>query len=134
MILLFALLPLLLVAGAPPAAGDVSPLRATELSVCEEIVDLRCPGTARSFDASVESVAVLSKIEGATGEAFVVHVWTFEGKEVKRVRLPVRTASYRIWSSKRVKGLPGKWRVEVFDPLSRSLGAVDFAVDPPRAP
>jgi hypothetical protein len=128
---------------APPAAApgaaaakpvDVSPLKATEITVCEEIVDRGCRAPSRSFGPDVENVTFLSKIDGATGEAFVTHVWTFEGKEVRRVRLPVRTASFRTWSSKRVKGLPGKWRVEVFDPLGRSIGIADFAVEPPRTP
>jgi hypothetical protein len=42
----------------------------------------------------------------------------------------VRNSKYHTWSTKRVKGLPGAWKVEVFDPLGRSLGAVEFVVTP----
>jgi len=44
----------------------------------------------------------------------------------------VKGSPYRTWSTKRVKGLPGKWQAEVLDPLGRSLGAVDFVVQPPK--
>ena len=47
------------------------------------------------------------------------------------MKLPVKASPYRTWSTKRVKGLPGKWRVEVLDPLGRSLGSVDFVVETP---
>ncbi len=118
---------------APPAA-EASPLKATELAVCREIVDRGCDNEGRTFGPDVENVAFFTKVEGATGEAFVFHVWTFEGKEVRRSKLPVRASPYRTWSSKRVKGLPGKWRVEVLDPLDRSLGVVEFTVEAPRTP
>ena len=128
--LLLAGLPLLL-AAAPPAA-EVSPLRATELAVCRDVVDRGCDSEGRSFGPDVENVAFFTKVEGATGEAFVFHVWTFEGKEVRRVRLPLRASPYRTWSSKRVKDQPGRWRVEVLDPVGRSLGVVEFTVQPPK--
>ena len=116
----------------PAAAAEESPLRATELELCEEIVDRACRGAARSFGPDVELVTFLTRIEGATGEAFVSHVWTFEGREVRRVQLAVKASTYRTWSSKRVYGAPGNWRAEVLDPLGRSLGHVDFVVEPPR--
>ena len=122
----------LLLAPTWRAGADDSPLKAVELIVCQQVVDRACQAPSRSFGPDVESVSCLSKVDGATGEAFVSHVWTFEGKEVRRVKLPIKTTSFRTWSSKRVKGLPGKWRVEVFDPLDRSIGVVDFTVEPPQ--
>lgn len=118
---------------APPTeAADASPLRVTEMAVCREIVDRGCDSEGRTFGPDVESVACLTRIEGATGEAFVFHVWSFEGREVQRVRLPVRASSYRTWSKKWVKEQPGRWRVEVLDPIGRPLGVFDFTVQPPK--
>ncbi len=111
-------------------ASDASPLKATEMAVCREIVDRGCDSEGRTFGPDVESVAFLTRVEGATGEAFVFHIWSFEGKEVKRARLPIRTSRYRTWSLKRVKDQPGRWKVEVLDPIGRSLGIVDFTVQP----
>jgi hypothetical protein len=126
-LLLFGLPALL---GAPVAVVDASPLKATEMAVCREIVDRGCDSEGRTFGPDVDSVAFLTKVEGATGEAFVFHVWSFEGKDIQRVRLPIRASPYRTWSLKRVKDQPGRWRVEVLDPIGRSLGVVDFTVQP----
>lgn len=125
---LFLGLPALL--AAPVAVVEGSPLRATEMAVCREIVDRGCDSEGRTFGPDVESVAFLTKVEGATGEAFVFHVWSFEGKDVQRVRLPVRASPYRTWSLKRVKDQPGHWKIEVLDPIGRSLGVVEFTVQP----
>ncbi len=119
-------------AAALPARADESPLKVTDIAVCRDVVDRGCDSEGRTFGPDVDSVAFLTKVEGATGEAFVEHVWSFEGREVRRVRLPVRGPKYRTWSTKRVKGLPGRWKAEVFDPVGRSLGAVEFVVQPPR--
>lgn len=120
-------------AAALPAAGaEVSPLKAPEVAVCEAVVDRTCRGAAKTFSSDVEWLTFLTRVDGATGDAFVTHVWRFEGNEVRKVNLPVRTSSYRTWSSKRVQGTPGKWSCEVFDPLGRSLGVVDFVVEPPK--
>lgn len=119
-----------LLAASP--AVEASPLRVTELAVCREIVDRGCDSEGRVFAADVDSVAFFTKVEGATGEAFVFHVWSFEEKEVRRARLPVRASPYRTWSVKRVKDQPGHWKVEVLDPIGRSLGVVEFTVQPPK--
>jgi hypothetical protein len=116
----------------PVRGADEAALRVTEMAVCREIVDRGCDSEGRTFDADVETVAFLTKVEGATGEAFVEHVWSFEGKEVRRSRLPVKNRVYRTWSTKRVKGSPGKWRADVLDPVGRLLGSVEFTVLAPR--
>jgi len=128
--LLLLALPLLLASPAPPV--EPSPLRVTEIAACREIVDRGCDNEGRAFGPDVESVAVLTRVEGATGEAFVFHVWSFEGREVQRVRLAVKAARYRTWSVKRVKGQPGRWKVEVLDPIGRSLAVLDFVVQQPK--
>lgn len=120
------------VAALPAMGVEVSPLKAPELAVCEAVVDRACRGAAKTFSADVEWLTFLTRIDGATGDAFVTHIWRFEGNEVRKVNLPVRTSSYRTWSSKRVLGTPGKWTCEVLDPLGRSLGVVDFVVEQPK--
>ncbi len=100
--------------------------------MCEAVVDRTCKGAARAFSSDVEWLTFLSKVDGATGEAFVTHIWRFEGKEVRRVNLPVRAATYRTWSSKRVLGMFGKWTCEIQDPLNRSLGVIEFVIEPPK--
>ncbi len=121
-----------LLLSAAAGVADESPLRLAELAVCQDVVGRTCQAPSHSFGADVESVYCLSRIAGATGEASVTHVWTFEKKEVGRMKLPVKGASYRTWSGRKVKGLPGRWKVEVLDPLDRSIGVIEFTVERPR--
>jgi hypothetical protein len=119
-----------LVLATPITWASESPLKASELSLCREVVEAQCHEMERTFGPDVDSVSFLTRIEGATGDAFVSHVWSFEGKELRRIKLPVKNSRFHTWSTKRVKGLPGSWKAEVFDPLGRSLGAVEFVVTP----
>jgi len=114
----------------PITATDESPLKASDIVVCRRVVDASCQGTDLPFSDDTESVAFLTRIEGSTGDAYVEHIWFYGGKESRRVRLVLRGSPYRTWSTKRIKGMPGSWRVEVVDPVGRSLGAVDFSVKP----
>ena len=114
------------------AGADDSPLKVVEMIVCQKVADRACQAPSRAFSSEIEEVSCLSKVEGATGEAFVWHVWYFEGKETRRVKLPIKNAIYRTWSSKRIKDLPGRWKVEVLDPLDRSIGVAEFIVEPPK--
>lgn len=126
---LLAMLGSLVVASA--ALAEESPLRVSELDVCQEVVDRKCQGGGKTFRSDVEQVSFVTRVEGATGDAFVTHVWTFEGEEVRRIKLPIRRASYRTWSTKTVRKLPGRWKAEILDPIGRSLGAIEFVVLPP---
>jgi hypothetical protein len=126
---LLAMLGCLVVVSA--ARAEESPLRVSELDVCQEVVDRKCQGGGKTFRPDVEQVTFVTRVEGATGDAFVTHVWTFEGEEVRRIRLPIRRASYRTWSTKTVRKLPGRWKAEILDPIGRSLGAIEFVVLPP---
>jgi hypothetical protein len=127
-----ALLAAASLAARAPLAADASPLRVTELGLCEEVAERRCSGADRTFAPDVEAISFVTRVEGATGEAFVEHVWSFEGEAVRRIRLPIKSSSYRTWSTKTIRNLPGSWRAEVFDPLGRSLGSISFVVRAPE--
>ncbi len=71
-----------------------------------------------------------SQIEGATGETSIDHVWLYEGKEMTRVTLPVRSAKWRTYSSKRiVPEWKGEWEVRVVGPAGIEMTTVPFRVE-----
>jgi Protein of unknown function (DUF2914) len=116
----------------PITAGEPSPLKVSEMRVCQEIVDRQCRGAGTTFRSRVESVAFYTRVEGATGDGFVEHVWKREGKEVRRARVSIKAGSYRAWTTKRIAGQSGSWKVEILDPVGRSLGQLDFVVEKPN--
>ncbi|MEO6323198.1 MAG: DUF2914 domain-containing protein [Thermoanaerobaculia bacterium] len=113
----------------PITAGEPSALKVSEIKVCREMVDRECRGPATSFKAGTQSVAFFTRVDGATGDGFVEHVWKRDGKEIRRSRLPIKAGSYRAWTTKRIAGMSGAWKVEVLDPVGRSLGQLDFVVE-----
>ncbi len=70
-------------------------------------------------------------MEGATGEAWVEHVWKREGHEVFRLKLALKGRRYKTVSKKTVAGHPGAWTATVVDPVGRELASVSFRVDGP---
>jgi hypothetical protein len=69
-------------------------------------------------------------IEGATAETSVDHVWLYQGREMARVTLPVRSGKWRTFSSKKiVPEWKGEWQVRVVDPAGNELTRGHFRVE-----
>ena len=82
------------------------------------------------YPAQLGRLYCFTLIEGATAETSVHHVWLYEGKEMARVTLPVRSAKWRTYSSKRiVPEWKGDWEVRVVDPAGNELTTGRFRVD-----
>lgn len=70
-----------------------------------------------------------TRIVGAEGETSVTHVWFYQDNEMARVELPVGSADWRTYSSKRF--LPqwvGQWRVIVFAADGTQLNSISFVL------
>ena len=71
-----------------------------------------------------------TRILGAEKETQVTHVWYYQESELARVELPVGSADWRTYSSKRF--LPqwaGQWQVVVLDEAGRQLASVPFVLE-----
>lgn len=112
---------------ALPARGE-GPLKVTSALVCDW-EDEECTSAEQSFDEKVKALRFVTVVEGATGEAWVEHVWKREGREVFRLRLNVRPHRSRTASKKTVAGFPGAWTAVVVDPVGRELAKVSFRVE-----
>jgi hypothetical protein len=76
----------------------------------------------------IARVAAFSEVRGFGG-ATLHYVWFHQGREVARVRVPVRAGRWRSHSTKRV-GVDemGEWRVELQDPGGAVLARIDFLI------
>jgi hypothetical protein len=100
-----------------------------EAQLCTGIDERMPTGAAKSFDANVEKVYLWCKVTGAADTTIVKHVWSYEGKEMAAVELPVKSMEWRTWSYKTI--LPewtGNWDVKVLDTEGEVLKAVSFTV------
>ncbi len=87
-------------------------------------------GEGTWFPANVGRVFLFSRIVGAQQERAVYHVWRHGSIERAKVRLPVRSGSWRTWSSKQImRGWTGPWTVEVQNELGKVLTSVSFVIE-----
>lgn len=83
------------------------------------------------FPEDTERLWCYTRVLGAATPLEVVHAWYHEGETRARVVLPVRSADWRTWSSKRL--LPawtGRWEVKVLDPDGLVLASKTFTIVP----
>ncbi len=112
---------------APALAGPS--LHVTSAVVCEASSETcEGEGATRTFSGA-GALRFVTTVEGATGEAWVEHVWKHDGHVVFRMKLPVRPHRYRTASRKTVSGLAGAWTATVVDPVGRELASVSFEVE-----
>lgn len=83
-----------------------------------------------SYAADFGKLYCFTRIVGAQGETQVTHVWFYQDDEMARVTLPVRSADWRTYSSKRF--LPqwaGEWRVVVLDAEQNVISTLPFRLE-----
>ncbi|MBW6509373.1 MAG: DUF2914 domain-containing protein [Desulfuromonadales bacterium] len=82
------------------------------------------------YPADFGKLYCFTRIVGASQETQVTHVWYYEEQEMARVALPVQSADWRTFSSKRF--LPqwrGQWSVVVEDDQGKTLAEVMFRLE-----
>jgi hypothetical protein len=120
---------------AQPEQGSATQEEPAQLGVAQAVIARDVtnrepvdPGT--SFARDVGELICFSKITGASGETSVVHVWKHGDTEMARVELPVKSASWRTWSRKKI--LPewtGAWTVEIQDANGKVLDTQSFSIE-----
>ena len=117
---------------APLRNAQIAPtMVATEVVICQDVVDRVPvdPGTA--FPASVGQLYCFTKILGAEGLTEVTHVWYFANEERAKITLPVRSPSWRTFSSKKIRPKEaGQWFVDVVSADGQVLQTIQFKVTP----
>lgn len=82
------------------------------------------------YPADYGKLYCFTRIVGAEKETHVTHVWYYQDDELARVELPIGSADWRTYSSKRF--LPqwaGQWRVVVVDEEGKEIAAVPFVLE-----
>ena len=80
-----------------------------------------------TFPASVGRLYCFTELTAASADSTVMHAWYWEGREMARVRLPIRSTRWRTWSSKTL--LPewtGNWEVKIIDGSGNLLQKISF--------
>ena len=107
-------------------------LQVREMIFCTAIGNRQPAGTDTVFSSTVKKVYCLTRIAGSKDTTSVSHVWYRGDKEMARVRLPVKSVSWRTWSSKRIwEKWTGRWRVDVVSPDGKVIRSKEFLIRSP---
>jgi hypothetical protein len=102
-----------------------------EAKLATGIQDREPVGVAVTFPANVDTVYLWTKVTGAKDTTFIKDVWTYNGQEMASVELPVKSPSWRTWSSKAIMpDWTGAWDVKVFDANGDVLTGLTFTIEP----
>ena len=125
MLLVLAFIPINL----PAQENADSSIRLAEAIICRSIENRSPIASASVFSDTVGKLYCFTKVVGAATDTAIVHHWYLNGKLKTSVTLPVRSASWRTWSSKKISpGETGDWMVEVVTEDGHALESILFLV------
>lgn len=126
--ILVLLLVIFISAGFGVRAGEIE---AEDMVFCRGINNLEPVGVSSQFFGTMDKIYCFTRITGASDTTTVYHVWYYGDEEMARVMLPVKSASWRTWSSKRmIDSWDGTWRVDVTAPDSSVIASREFIYKP----
>jgi len=112
----------------PAAAPEQPALVLEEIHICTGVENREPTGVGTVFTDDLGKIYCFTKIGGAEGATYVYHVWYFGDKEIARVKLPVKTPSWRTWSSKTLNMGSGNGHVEIVSESGAVLGKAEFEI------
>ncbi len=115
-------------AAASPAEGEA--FTVSRLEVAADIEGKEPAGVAESFPASTDTVFCFLEATDIAEDTEIAFAWFYDEQEVALVTLPLYQGErWRTFSSKRLAGRKGLWRVELRDASGSTVKAVSFTVE-----
>ncbi len=125
-----ALLSALLLPLQVHADEEGAALQVAEAVIATSVENLTPIGVADTFPAGVGKLYAFTRITGATGETSIRHLWFYGDRLMAEVSLPVRSANWRTYSSKRI--LPawtGQWSVDITTEEGLLIETIYFTIE-----
>jgi hypothetical protein len=111
-------------------AEEYDALKIEDMAFCTGVDSWAPVGAARTFPETVGRVYCFTRVTGAADHTAVTHVWYYADEEKARVTLPVKSRSWRTWSSKLIlESWTGRWRVDVLTEDGKLLRSSEFLVE-----
>jgi hypothetical protein len=102
----------------------------SRLVIAGSIEDREPVGMVNSFSASTEQVYCFLEAADIKENTSVSFVWYYGEEEKAKVTLPLgKSSRWRTYSSKKLGGLRGNWKVVLQDSNSAALQSVEFTVE-----
>lgn len=101
----------------------------SRMVMSQRIADREPVEVADTFSVDTEKVFCFLEATAVEHDTTVSFVWYFENKEMARVSLPLsKGGRWRTYSSKKLGGLKGNWKVELQESSGIVLHTVSFRV------
>ena len=111
---------------APAASAGITIENAV---ICQNVVNRAPVGTGDIFAGDIEKVFCFCKVMGASEPTEITFNWYYQGSLKSTVKLPVRSTSWRTWSSKTiVPEMTGEWMVEILAADGAPLESIIFFI------
>jgi hypothetical protein len=111
------------------APTESTPVQIARMTICRDVVDREPVDPGENFEASIGRLFCFTKVVGVTEPVLITHAWYFGDTERARVELPVKSSSWRTYSSKMIMANEiGDWHVEVISPDGELLNTVKFKI------
>ena len=102
----------------------------TRFLTCQTVENREPVEVTNTFSDSTGKAYAYLEAAGISGDVEVSFVWYHGDKEVARVPLSIRQGNrWRTYSSKKLAGRTGAWRVEIQDNNSNALASLNFTVE-----
>jgi general secretion pathway protein A len=99
--------------------------------ICRDVLSRSPVAAGTRFGASVDRLCCFTKVVGAQRPLEISHVWYFGDTKVATVNLPVKSLSWRTYSSKIIHPqYIGAWHVDVLGPDGEVLRSLPFRITP----
>ena len=111
-------------------SGFAAQLKVVDEAITSAVENQLPVDRIESYPADYGKLYCFTRIVGAKSDTEVTHVWYYQDDEMARVVLPVRSADWRTYSSKRF--LPqwaGDWKVVVLDSEQNEIASLPFRLE-----
>jgi hypothetical protein len=100
------------------------------MAISRSIEDREPVASGDFFSSAAEELFCFLDARNIEQDATVSFIWYHENRELARVELPLQKGSrWRTWSSKKINGLKGAWKVELQDSSGIIRHTVTFTVE-----
>ena len=97
--------------------------------VCEAVSEREPVHPSETFNVDIGTVYSFLEAEKIDEDTTVSFIWYHENREMTRVTLPLQKGPrWRTFSSKKLEGLTGNWKVELVEASGIVLNTISFQV------
>ncbi len=115
------------------AAGDddeSASMTIARFVTCQDVMDREPIGVSEVFPADTAKVYAFLDAREISADVTISFVWIYQDMEMARVALNLRRGSrWRTYSSKKIAGRTGNWRVELRDNADNLLTSAAFVIE-----